>query len=48
MMWGPPVRVCLPQLLQEHVKDADNATIFLEINTTLNVPEIFRKIGEAK
>ena len=40
--------VCLPQLLQEHLKDADRATIILEINTTLNVIEILRKIGKMK
>ena len=39
---------CLPQLLQEHLKDADSTTIFLEINTTLNVTEILRKIGKTK
>ena len=40
--------MCLPQLLQEHLKDADRATIILEINTTLNVIEILKKIGKMK
>ena len=40
--------MCLPQLLEEHLKDADSATIILEINTTLNVAESLRKIGKMK
>ena len=40
--------VCLPQLLQEHQKDADSATIILEINTTINVAENLGKIGKSK
>ena len=40
--------MCLPQLLQEHEKDADSATIILEINTTLNVAENLGKIGKSK
>ena len=39
----------LPQLLQEHLKDADRATIILEINTNLNVlKNDLRKIGKMK
>ena len=40
--------MCLPQLLEEHYKDADSATIILEINTTLNVAENLGKIGKSK
>ena len=40
--------MCLPQLLEEHEKDADSATIILEINTTLNVAENLGKIGKSK
>ena len=40
--------MCLPQLLQEHEKDADSATIILEINTTLNVAENLGKIGKSR
>ena len=40
--------MCLPQLLQEHLKDADIATIILEINTTLNFAENLGKIGKSK
>ena len=38
----------LPQQLQEDEKDADSATIILEINTTLNVAENLGKIGKSK
>ena len=34
--------------IQALLEKLDSATIFLEISTTLNVPEIFRKIGAAK
>ena len=40
--------MCLPQLLDEHLKDADSATIILEINTTFNVAESLGKIGKSK
>ena len=40
--------MCLPQLLQEYLKDADSATIILEINTTTNVAENLGKIGKSK
>ena len=40
--------MCLPQLLQEHEKGADRATIILEINTTSNVAENLGKIGKSK
>ena len=40
--------MCLPQLLQEHQKDADSATIIFEINTTINVAENLGKIGKSK
>ena len=40
--------MCLPQLLQEHQKDADSATIIWEINTTINVAENLGKIGKSK
>ena len=40
--------MCFLQLLQEHQKDADNATIILEINTTINVAENLGKIGKSK
>ena len=40
--------MCLLQLLEEHWKDADSATIILEINTTLNVAENLGKIGKSK
>ena len=40
--------MCLPQLLDDHKKDADSATIILEINTTLNSAENLGKIGKSK
>ena len=40
--------MCFLQLLQEHQKDADRATIILEINTTINVAENLGKIGKSK
>ena len=40
--------MCFLQLLQEHQKDADSATIILEINTTINVAENLGKIGKSK
>ena len=40
--------MCLPQLLQQHEKDADSVIIILEINTTLNVAENLGKIGKSK
>ena len=40
--------MCLPQQLQEHKKDADRATIILEINITLNVTENLGKVRKSK
>ena len=40
--------MCLPQLLEEHLKDANSATIIFEINITLNVAENLGKIGKSK
>ena len=40
--------MCLPQLLEEHLKDAESATIILEIDTTLSVAENVGKIGKSK